>query len=101
MASMLNTVSTNLLHPLAGAVSVYNSTRARSNTDRFDNTATVSGIMIFIIVLAITLWVMSLVATYKLTSSKLQVVLCLLFGSMYLFIAWLYYGFSNYKFVKN
>jgi surface polysaccharide O-acyltransferase-like enzyme len=99
MPSMLNTVSLNLLHPVAGLVDTYNSTL---NTNKFDNTSNLSlGLVIFICIVAIVLWIMLLIATYRLTHSALQVVLCLLFGSIYLFCAWIYHVFNKYRLVKN
>ena len=99
MPSMLNTVSLSLLHPVAGLVESFNSTL---KTNKFDNTSNLSvGFIVFICIFAIVLWIMSLVATYRLTNSTLQVILCLLFGSLYLFFAWIYYGFNKYRLIKN
>ena len=99
MSSILNTMSLNLLHPVAGLVESYNST-FKANT--FNNTSSSwLGFVIFMCVFAFALWIMLLVATYRLTHSALQVVLCLLFGAIYLFFAWIYYGFSKYRFVKK
>ena len=99
MPSMLNTMSINLIHPVAGLAEAYNS---MYNTNTFDNTSTLStGAVVFIVVLSLVLWVMTLVATYRLThNSTMQVVLCLIFGFMYIFLAWIYYGFTNHKFTK-
>jgi hypothetical protein len=67
----------------------------------FANTsAGMTAFIIIIVIVAIVLWIMSLMATYRLTHSALQTVLCLLFGSMYLFFAWIYYGFTGHKLVK-
>lgn len=99
MVSMLNTTSAFLMHPVAGMVDAYNSSYSKSNKFE-DVSAMSSGLLAFIIILALTLWIMSLVSTYRLTKSKLQVVLCLFFGSMYIFCAWIYYGFTNNKLAK-
>ena len=58
-------------------------------------------VVIIIIVLAVALWIMSLIATYRLTGSTIQTSLCLAFGSIYLFFAWVYYGMNNYKLVQS
>jgi len=58
-------------------------------------------VVIIIIVTAVALWIMSIMATYRLTGSTLQTVLCLFFGSIYLFFAWVYYGMNNYKLVQS
>ena len=60
-------------------------------------TATVITILVIIILVCILL----AIATYKLTNSKLQTILCLLFGIFYIVIAYIYYGFSGYKFIQK
>ena len=86
------------MHPGAGLVSAYMETQ---KSNKFGNTSggMILGIII-IIILAIALWIMSLMATYRLTGSTLQVILCLFFGSIYLFFAWIYYGMTRHKLVK-
>jgi hypothetical protein len=98
MDTIFNTLSSSILHPGAGLVSAYVETK---KSNKFGNTSggMILGIII-IIILAIALWIMSLVATYRLTGSTLQVILCLLFGSIYLFFAWIYYGMTRHKLVK-
>jgi hypothetical protein len=102
MSSILNTISNTamqaVIHPVGGLVSAYQSTQ---QSNRFDDTS--SGMIAFVIIIliaAIVLWIMSLFATFRLTNSSFQVILCLLFGSLYLFLAWIYYGFTNHKFAK-
>lgn len=69
--------------------------------EKFENSsAGVIAVIVIFVVLFLVLWVMSLMATYRLTDSTLQVVLCVLFGSFYLFFAWIYYGFTGHKLVK-
>jgi hypothetical protein len=98
METIFNTLSSSVMHPGAGLVSAYLETQ---KSNKFGNTSSgmIVGIII-IVVVAIALWIMSLVATYRLTNSTLQVVLCLLFGSLYLFFAWIYYGMTKHKLVK-
>lgn len=98
MDKLFNTLSSSVMHPGAGLVSAYMETQ-KSNKFGDTSSGMVAGIII-IVVIAVALWVMSLVATYRLTGSTLQVVLCLLFGSLYLFFAWIYYGMTRHKLVK-
>ena len=56
--------------------------------------------IIVIIVISLIISIMLIMATYKLTGSAFQALLCLLFGCFYLVCAFLYYGFSGYKFKK-
>lgn len=39
--------------------------------------------------------------TWKLTDSKLETVLTVLFGGLYVIIAWIYYGLNRYRFVSR
>jgi len=98
MDTLFNTLSSSIMHPGAGLVSAYMETQ---KSNKFGNTSggMILGIII-IIILAIALWIMSLMATYRLTGSTLQVILCLFFGSIYLFFAWIYYGMTRHKLVK-
>ena len=57
-------------------------------------------ITIFLIITFI-LWIMLLIATYKLTDSGAHTVLCAMFGFWYMAFAFIYYGLSGYKFVKR
>ena len=57
--------------------------------------------IVIIVIMAIIIEILILMATYKLTGSGLQTLLCLLFGFFYIAFAWLYYGFSGYKFAKK
>jgi hypothetical protein len=98
-ATILNTVSNSLLHPVAGMVSAYNSLY---KTSKFENMSTVQpGVLAFIIILTLILWIMSIVSTHRLTNSVLQTVLCVFFCNLYVFLAWLYYGLSNNKFTHK
>jgi len=58
-------------------------------------------VIVIILILYIIISVMLLMATYKLTDSVLQTILCFFFGSIYLIFAFIAYGFSGYKFVSN
>ena len=55
----------------------------------------------FMVIIGITISILVLMATYKLTDSGLQTFLCFFFGMYYLVVAFIYYGFSGYKFVKK
>ena len=52
-------------------------------------------------IIVLTIYILLLMATYKLTGSSLQTVMCFMFGSLYLMFAFIYYAFSGYKFVKS
>ena len=98
MNTLLNTLTSAAMHPAAGLVSAYQETQ---KSNKFGDTS--SGMIAFIVIIVIvmiSLWVMSIMATYRLTGSTLQTVLCLLFGTLYLFFAWIYYGFTRHKLVK-
>ena len=98
MDTLVKTLTSVAMHPIAGVVSAYQETQ---KTNKFDNTSsTIIAVIVIFVVLGLVLWVMSLMATYRLTGSTLQVILCLLFGSFYLFFAWIAYGFTGHKLVK-
>jgi protein-S-isoprenylcysteine O-methyltransferase Ste14 len=99
MSSTTTSIATaSAVHPVAGAIlAVQNLFKS----NKFSNTSTGAVIFIlFIVILFLVLWIMSLMATWRLTDSVLQVVLCFLFGCIYLFFAWIFYGFTNHKLVK-
>ena len=58
-------------------------------------------LIIVILIIIVIRYILLLIATYKLTNSALQTVLCFLFGIIYLTFAYIYYGFSGYKFTKK
>ena len=98
MDTLLNTLKSAAMHPAAGLVSAYQETQ---KSNKFGNTS--SGMVAFIVIIvlvSLSLWIMSIMSTYRLTGSTMQTVLCVLFGSLYLFFAWIYYGFTGHKLVK-
>lgn len=98
MSDLLKLGSCALTHPLACATQAYNELKV---SNRFGNTSGgVIAVIIIFVLISIALWIMSLVATYRLTDSSLQVVLCFFFGCIYLFFAWIYYGYTGHKLVK-
>lgn len=98
MSTLTNLAGLTLLNPVAGIAKAYNEVQ---QTNKFgDASGGVVAVIIIFVLIAIILWIMSLVATYRLTGSGLEVVLCFIFGSMYLFFAWIYYGFTGHKLVK-
>lgn len=82
-----------------------NSLSGRSN---FTDTTTGAGsnstisttTLIIIIIIIILFLILFVVATYKLTGSTLQTILCILFGAIYILLAYLYYAFAGYKYLK-
>jgi uncharacterized membrane protein YqjE len=98
MSDILSLGSCAAMHPLACASKAY-SELAKSN--KFgDASGGIIAVIIVFVLISIALWIMSLIATYRLTDSGLQVALCFIFGSLYLFFAWIYYGFTSHKLVK-
>lgn len=98
LTTLLNTLKSAAIHPAASLVSAYQETQ---KSNKFaDSSSGMVAFIVIIVLISIGLWIMSIMATYKLTGSTLQVILCILFGSIYLFFAWIYYGFSRYKLVK-
>jgi hypothetical protein len=61
---------------------------------------TINSAIMFVFLIMMIVYILLLMATYKLTGSGLQTVLCLLFGSTYLIFAFIIYGFSGYKLKK-
>jgi uncharacterized membrane protein YhaH (DUF805 family) len=51
------------------------------------------GLIIYIVV-----WILISVAIYRLTDSVLQGILCFIFGTYYMGLAILFYGFTDHKF---
>lgn len=59
------------------------------------------GLLIFILVVVVIFFILSLVATYRLTNSGLHTFLCFLFGILYILISYIYYGLAGYRFTKR
>ena len=97
-SQVLSALTSTMLSPLSATGVLLENTAGKS---KFDNTSsTIIAVIVILVVVGLVLWVMSLMATYRLTGSTLQVILCLLFGSFYLFFAWIAYGFTGHKLVK-
>ena len=86
-------VSGLLLQGLSPQQSNFKST---NNKDNESMTTTQVIVIIIVILLLYTLFGM---ATYKLTKSTTQTILCILFGGFYIMLAYLYYAFAGYKFI--
>ena len=79
-------------------VFLYFSVIPKSNFEDVNTfTTTQLVIVILIILLLITLFA---VATYKLTNSYFETVICIFFGCFYVMIAFLYYAYAGYCFKK-
>jgi len=72
----------------------------QSNFEDVDNDINTTQLLVVIaiILLIITLFA---VATYKLTGSALQTMLCILFGVFYIVLAYIFYAFAGYKLTKS
>ncbi len=94
-----NTILTGLL---AGPiVAAYNQSQAKSsfaNVNQKENFTSGSTFIIVLLIIVLLIVFLSCKATYNLTDSLLQTILCFLFGGVYMYFAFLYYGFSGYKF---
>jgi hypothetical protein len=67
---------------------------------RFEDNGMSTGLIIFLVIILI-LFIFLLIAVYRLTDgSWAHVILCFLFGGLYLAIAMIYYGFTGHKFCK-
>ena len=83
---------------LSGIVLQSLSNQQKSN---FEDINTISTTNLFIIIVIILLLItLFAVATYKLTNSYFETVLCILFGFFYVLIAFLYYAYAGYCFKK-
>jgi hypothetical protein len=96
---MINLTSDDILKGVSlGASSLLLPSSQKSNFENTSGTSTTA--LVIIIILLIIYLYCSLVATYKLTHSWLQVILCILFGFFYMSIAYMYYGLAGYKITK-
>ena len=82
-----------LINSLSGRSNFADTPTATASNEKISTT-----ILIIIIVLVILFIILFSVATYKLTGSTLQTILCILFGAIYILIAYIYYAFSGYKY---
>ena len=70
----------------------------------FEDTPEISNttltIVLVVLVILFIAFIFLCIAVYRLTGSALQLILFILFGFIYLWIALIAYGFSGYRFVK-
>ena len=67
---------------------------------RFEDDSVSITLIVFLIIILI-LFILLLVAVYRLTNgSWAHVILCFIFGGLYLMIALIYYAFTGHKFCK-
>jgi hypothetical protein len=93
----------NALTSMSAGVSSLIATTAtqKANFTNTDSDSSLSTTIIVVLIICLIISILLLIATYKLTGSALQTILCLLFGAFYLVFAFIYYGFSGYKLVKK
>lgn len=102
-----NNILTKIAHVSFGGIvgAAISSAATPTKASRFENVseASTAFVIVFfiIIVMFCALSIMDIFATYKLTDSVFQTIMCFFFGCIYLMIAFVYYGFSGYKFVKR
>jgi len=91
---------TNIVSSGISGITLRSLAAQQSNFEDVDNNLDTNQtlVVIFIILLILILFA---VATYKLTGSALQTMLCILFGVFYIVIAFLYYAFAGYKLTKS
>ena len=91
---------TNIVASGVSGITLRSLAAQQSNFEDVDNNLDTNQtlVVIFIILLILILFA---VATYKLTGSALQTMLCILFGVFYIVIAYLYYAFAGYKLTKS
>lgn len=94
---MLNLLSTIT----AGASGLIANSYTKKGSEHFMDSDTSTAMIVILVLVLVTLFVAGIIAVYRVTSgSILQVILFVLFGSLYLWLAIIVYGFSNYKFMK-
>ena len=67
---------------------------------RFDDDSELSTGMIILLIIIIVLFILLMLAIYKLTHSWAHVILCFLFGGLYLMVIVIYWGFTGHKVMK-
>lgn len=91
----------NALTSMSAGVSSLIATTATQKANFTNTDSSLSTTIIVVLIICLIIGILLLMATYKLTGSALQTILCLLFGAFYLVFAFIYYGFSGYKLVKK
>ncbi len=86
----------NSLSGRSNFTDITNATTATNATNATISTTT----LIIVIIIVILFFILFVVATYKLTGSVLQTMLCVFFGAIYILLAYIYYAFSGYKYLK-
>jgi uncharacterized RDD family membrane protein YckC len=71
--------------------------KGRSN---FSDTGAMVGVVLVVVLIMLSVWVLVTIAVYRLTGSGIHAILFFLFGSLYLTIAIIYYGFTGHRFCK-
>jgi len=100
VSSLVSTASSMFASSVAGVAGLV-ATSATQKANFTDTNSSLSTVIIVVLIICLIIGILLLMATYKLTGSVLQTVLCLLFGAFYLVFAFIYYGFSGYKLVKK
>ena len=89
-----------------GAGLLINSLSGRNGLSGFEDTTPTNSpkisttALVIVIVIVVVFYLLFIVATYKLTGSVFQTILCILFGVGYIFLAYLYYAYAGYKYLK-
>ena len=69
--------------------------------DTQELSSTVVAVVVVVLIVLLILYIVLCIAVYRVTGgSVLQLILFILFGFIYLWIALIAYGFSGYRFVK-
>ena len=83
-----------------GAGLLINSLSGRANFEDTNSSTISTTSLVIAIIIVILFYLLFIVATYKLTGSVFQTILCILFGVGYIFLAYLYYAYAGYKYLK-
>jgi hypothetical protein len=95
----LKNVATNLVGGLANVI-VQTKPSQKSPFENVPSPTYSLVVTILFIFLIIMITLVLPIATYKLTDSIIQAILCFLFGYFYLMVAFIFYGYLGYKFIK-
>ena len=97
------TIIDSIPHAILGISGIFTANASKSKFANVNDPSiphSSTGLVIFVLLVLLILEILLLIATYKLTNSIFETILCFLFGAIYLFFAHIYYGFSGYKYIK-
>lgn len=99
MSLTMDLIKTSMMSPPLAIMKAVSS--MNNGISKFKNVeSTENSVVMLIVVISFIVIIVSIFpyATYKLTDSGAQAILCFLFGFIYIVCAWLYYGLTGHKF---